>query len=81
MTDRPKPGEVEDRTAPIADATAPTVDRRKLRGLIPVGVESRDMGGWREVIDVGALTNANLDASSPHANTTAPSFSVGIPRR
>jgi HK97 family phage prohead protease len=61
MTDRPKPGEVEDRTAPIADATAPTVDGRKLRGLIPVGVESRDMGGWREVIDVGALTNANLD--------------------
>ena len=51
---RPKPGPIEDRTAPIAEAV-PTVDGRKLRGLIPYGVESRDMGGWREVIDPGAL--------------------------
>ena len=56
---RPKPGAIEDRTAPTTGA--PTIDGRKLRGLIPVGVESRDMGGWREVIDPGALDNAKLD--------------------
>jgi len=59
MTDRPKPGVVEDRSAP--EAGAPVVDGRKLRGLIPYGVESREMpGGFREVIDKGALTNADL---------------------
>jgi HK97 family phage prohead protease len=56
---RPKAGVVEDRSAP--EAGAPVVEGRKLRGLIPYGVESRDMGGWTEVIDPGALTNANLD--------------------
>src|SRR5215207_10683988 len=56
---RPKPGVVEDRSAP--EAGAPVVDGRKLRGLIPYGVESREMpGGFREVIDKGALTNADL---------------------
>lgn len=55
---RPTPGQVEQRTAPTA---TPTVDGRKLRGFIPYGVESRDLGGWREVIDAGALTNARLD--------------------
>jgi HK97 family phage prohead protease len=55
---RPVPGAVEERTAPT---TAPTVDGRRLRGLIPYGVESRDLGGWREVIDKGALTGARLD--------------------
>ena len=42
------------------EAAAPTVDGRKLRGLIPYNVESRDMGGWREVIDPGALDGAVL---------------------
>jgi Escherichia/Staphylococcus phage prohead protease len=55
---RPTPGAVEERTAP---ATAPTVDGRKLRGLIPYGVESRDLGGWTEVVDAGALDGARLD--------------------
>src|SRR5215217_5727064 len=59
MRDRPKPGQVEDRTAPTVEA-APTIDGRKLRGLIPYGVESRDMGGWTEVIDPGALAGADL---------------------
>jgi HK97 family phage prohead protease len=53
---RPKPGNVEERTAPDA-----TVDGPRLRGVIPYGVESRDMGGWREVIDPGALNGARLD--------------------
>jgi HK97 family phage prohead protease len=55
---RPSPGTVEQRTAPD---TAPTVDGRRLHGLIPYGVESRDLGGWREVIDRGALDKAKLD--------------------
>jgi HK97 family phage prohead protease len=55
---RPKPGVVEERTAPTA---TPTVDGRKLRGRIPYNVESRDLGGWREVIDAGALKGARLD--------------------
>ena len=56
---RPTCGQIEQRDAPFADA-APTVDGRRLRGLIPYGVESRDLGGWREVIDAGALRNADL---------------------
>jgi hypothetical protein len=45
-------GAVEERSAPHP-SQAPTVDGRKLRGLIPYGVESTDLGGWREVIDKG----------------------------
>jgi len=55
---RPKPGTVEERTAPTA---TPSIDGRRLRGLIPYGVESRDLGGWREVIDRGALDSARMD--------------------
>src|SRR4051794_37868212 len=54
------PGAVEERSAPHGASAAPTIDGRKLRGLIPYGVESRDMGGWREVIDPGALDGADL---------------------
>src|SRR3954454_20175639 len=60
MADRPKLGQMEERTAPT-EAAAPIVDGRKLRGLIPYNVESRDLGGWREVIDRGALDGAVLD--------------------
>jgi HK97 family phage prohead protease len=55
---RPKPGAVEERAV---EAAAPTVEGRKLRGRIPYGVESRDLGGWREVIDRGALKGARID--------------------
>jgi HK97 family phage major capsid protein/HK97 family phage prohead protease len=54
---RPTAGSVEERQAP-----AVAVDGRRLRGVIPYGVESRDMGGWREVIEPGALRSANLDS-------------------
>lgn len=54
---RPTPGTPEERTA---QAVAPTIDGKRLRGLIPYGVESRDLGGWREVIDRGALDGADL---------------------
>ncbi len=53
---RPTPGSVEQRTAPDA-----ALEGRKLRGLIPYSVESRDLGGWREVIEPGALDGAKLD--------------------
>jgi len=53
---RPKAGEVEERQAPALE-----VDGKKIRGKIPYGVESRDMGGWREVIEHGALNRAQFD--------------------
>jgi len=53
---RPTAGQLEERSIDTAG-----VDGRRLRGLIPYGVESRDLGGWREVIDRGALRNTRLD--------------------
>jgi HK97 family phage major capsid protein len=58
-TQRPTAGAVEDRRAPVGDTL--TVDGPRLRGRIPYSVESRDMGGWREVIEPGALSGAKLD--------------------
>jgi HK97 family phage major capsid protein len=52
---RPKAGEVEERS------TSVLIDGRKLHGVIPYGVESRDLGGFREVIEPGALNGANID--------------------
>jgi uncharacterized protein len=54
--DRPTAGSVEERAHDTLSA-----DERRIRGLIPYGTESRDMGGWREVIEPGALRNARLD--------------------
>jgi hypothetical protein len=54
---RPKPGAVEERTAP----DILTAEDRRIRGRVPYGVESRDLGGWREVIEPGALDNAQFD--------------------
>ena len=53
--DGPEPGQVETRQAEI------TTEQRRIRGVVPFGVESRDMGGWREVIEPTALRGANLD--------------------
>jgi HK97 family phage prohead protease len=53
--DRPRAGQLEQRSEPI------TVDGRRLRSRIPYGVESRDMGGWTEVVDRGALDATVLD--------------------
>ena len=55
MPDRPTAGQPEDRALPLE------VDGRRIRGVIPYGVESNDLGGWREVIDRGALDGASLD--------------------
>ena len=54
--DRPTAGTVEERTTAL-EAT----EGRKIRGLVPYGVESRDLGGRREIIDAGALRSTNLD--------------------
>ncbi|HEY6775213.1 MAG TPA: HK97 family phage prohead protease [Thermoleophilaceae bacterium] len=53
---RPQAGEVEERQAPALE-----VEGRKIRGRIPYGTESRDMGGWKEIIERGALNRAELD--------------------
>ena len=55
---RPTPGEVEERTA--LDTPIPIVDGRRLHGVIPYGVESRDLGGFTEIIEPGALSDADL---------------------
>jgi len=55
---RPKPGTVEQRTA--LEAPAPSVEGRRLHGLIPYSVESRDLGGFTEVIEPGTLAGADL---------------------
>jgi phage head maturation protease len=54
MPNRPTPGLLEERSQPLA------VDGRRIRGVIPFGVESVDMGGWREVIESRALDGADL---------------------
>ncbi len=53
---RPTPGQLEERAQPLQ------TDGRRLRGVIPFGVESREMpGGWTEVIEPTALRGARLD--------------------
>ena len=58
MADRPKPGAVEERSAPELVSAD---DGKRIRGRIPYGIESRDMGGWREVIEPGALARTQFD--------------------
>ena len=56
--DRPTPGQTEDRNVP---AESVRVDGRVVHGLIPYNVESRDLGGFTELIEPGALRGARLD--------------------
>ena len=55
--EKPTTGQVEERSAP--EAAELTIEGNQLRGLVPYGVESRDLGGWSEVIERGALTHAD----------------------
>src|SRR5215218_6309578 len=55
VSERPKAGQVETRHNEIA------AEGRKIHGVVPYGIESRDMGGWREVIEPGALRATKLD--------------------
>jgi HK97 family phage major capsid protein len=54
---RPQTGDVEQRSAP--PEAAPTINGNTLCGVIPYGVESRDFGGWSEVIAPGAFAQAD----------------------
>ena len=53
---KPTIGEVEQRSAPAELS----IDGNTLHGLIPYSVESRDLGGWKEVIEPRALASADL---------------------
>lgn len=55
---KPKPGEVERRTAEAAEVT---VEGNVLHGLIPFSTPSADMGGWDEVIDPGAFDSTEMN--------------------
>ncbi len=57
MSDRPKLGSLEERAAPDLVAA----DGKRIRGRIPYGIESVDMGGWREIIEPGALDSTSFD--------------------
>src|SRR5689334_2046778 len=52
---RPTAGSVEERTATLE------AESRRIRGVIPYGVESRDLGGWTEVIEPAAFRDTQLD--------------------
>lgn len=59
-TERPTTtGEVEQR-ALTAESGPIQVTGRRLHGVVPFGVESRDMGGWTEVLEPGCLDGADL---------------------
>jgi phage head maturation protease len=51
---RPVAGQLEERTLDLS------TDGRRIRGVIPFGVESRDLGGFTEIISPGALRGADL---------------------
>ena len=55
MTDRPKPGEVEERSA-----AGLTAENRKIRGIVPYNTPSRDMGGWTEDIEPTAFRQTDF---------------------
>lgn len=55
---RPETGEVEQRSIPEGELT---VEGNTLHGLIPYGVESRDLGKWTEVMEPGSLSGARMD--------------------
>ena len=57
--DHPPDSPAASRRAPRPTCSPPI--ERKIRGLIPYGVESRDLGGWREVIEPTAPRGAKLD--------------------
>jgi HK97 family phage major capsid protein len=55
---RPTVGTIEERSAP----EALTVEGKRLRGLVPYGRPSKDLGGWTEIIEPGALRGADLSS-------------------
>ena len=53
---RPQPGQEETRQAPEV-----TTEGRRIRGVIPYNIESRDMGGWSEIIEPTAFRTTTFD--------------------
>ena len=53
---RPTAGQVEERSAAGVE-----LEGRRIRGIVPYGIESRDMGGWRELIEPSAFRNTRLE--------------------
>src|SRR5688572_11673881 len=53
--DRRTAGAVEERTA-----GGVAVDGRKIRGLVPYSVESRGLGGWKEIIEPTAFKDTDV---------------------
>jgi phage head maturation protease len=53
-TGRPTAGQVEARTAALE------VDDKRIRGVVPYGVESRDLGGFTEIIEPTAFRNTDI---------------------
>jgi hypothetical protein len=52
-------------------------DGKRIRGRIPYGVQPRDMGGWCEVIEPGALDGTRFDdlvVTVDHAGVPRPLF-------
>ena len=47
---RPTPGQIRNANTPLE------ANGKRIRGVIPYNIESRDLGGWKEIIDPGALT-------------------------
>src|SRR5215207_8572071 len=71
---RPRTGDVETRELPLQ------ADGKRIRGTIPYGIESRDMGGWREVIEPTALRNTKLDDLVAPSTTPACRSAATRPR-
>jgi len=61
MPDRPTTGEVEQRSL-AAEAEPIVIDGPRLHGILPYSTPSRDLGGWTEQIEPGALSGADLSA-------------------
>ena len=53
---RPHAGQIEERSGGGLE-----IEGRKVRGVVPYGIESRDMGGWKEIIEPTAFHQTRFD--------------------
>jgi phage head maturation protease len=72
---KPTSGAVEQRNAP--ESAGLSVDGKGVRGFIPYNIESRDLGGWREIMAAGSLRDADMSelvATVDHAGVPLARF-------